>query len=73
VLVFTKRIGTGVVTTALKREIANEAHVQAAVDSMLTLNRAAAEALAGFTVHACTDITGFGLIGHSREMAREAA
>jgi selenide,water dikinase len=70
VLVFTKRIGTGVVTTALKREIANEAHVQAAVDSMLTLNRAAAEALAGFTVHACTDITGFGLIGHSREMAR---
>ncbi len=70
VLVFTKQIGTGVVATALKRGIAADAHVQAAVDSMLALNRAAAEALAGSTVHGCTDITGFGLIGHAREMAR---
>jgi selenide,water dikinase len=70
VLLFTKRIGTGVVTTALKREMAVEADVQAATDSMLTLNRAAASALADALVHACTDITGFGLTGHSREMAR---
>ncbi len=69
VLVFTKRIGTGVVATALKREFASEEHVRAAVDSMLTLNRAGAEALAGCAVHGCTDITGFGLIGHAREMA----
>lgn len=69
-LLFTKQIGTGVVATALKRGIAAEMHVQAAVDSMLALNRAAVEALAGCTVHGCTDITGFGLIGHAREMAR---
>lgn len=70
VLLFTKRIGTGVISTALKREIAAETHVQEAVDSMLTLNRSAKEVLEGCTVHACTDITGFGLLGHSREMAR---
>ena len=70
VLLFTKQIGTGVVATALKRGIAGETHVQAAVDSMLALNRAAAEALTGCIVHGCTDITGFGLIGHAREMAR---
>jgi selenide,water dikinase len=68
-LVFTKRIGTGVITTALKREIASDAHVQAAVDSMLTLNRQACEAMLAFDVHGCTDVTGFGLIGHAREMA----
>jgi selenide,water dikinase len=58
------------VATALKRGFASEAHLQAAVDSMLALNREAADALAGCAVHACTDITGFGLIGHAREMAR---
>jgi selenide,water dikinase len=68
-LVFTKRIGTGVVATALKREIAKEADVQAAIDSMLTLNRRACEAMLEFDVHGCTDVTGFGLIGHAREMA----
>ena len=69
VLVFTKRLGTGVVATALKREFASADHVRAAVESMLALNRPAAEALAGCVVHGCTDITGFGLIGHAREMA----
>jgi len=69
VLVFTKRLGTGVITTALKREIASEAHVQAAIDSMLLLNRRACEAMLEFEVHGCTDVTGFGLIGHAREMA----
>jgi len=70
ILVLTKRIGTGVIATALKREIADPAHVQEATDSMLALNRSAAEALDGCTVHGCTDVTGFGLIGHARELAK---
>jgi len=69
VLLFTKRIGTGVVSTALKKGIAEEAHIQAAVESMLTLNSAACEAMLTVDVHGCTDVTGFGLIGHAREMA----
>ena len=68
-LVFTKRIGTGVVTTALKRGIVRDPDVQAAIDSMLQLNRRACEAMLAFDVHGCTDVTGFGLIGHAREMA----
>ena len=68
-LVLTKRIGTGVVATALKRAIATESDVQAATDSMLTLNRRACEAMLQFEVHGCTDVTGFGLLGHAREMA----
>jgi selenide, water dikinase len=69
VLVFTKRIGTGLITTALKKGIARESDVQAAVDSMLKLNRETCEAMLAFEVHGCTDVTGFGLIGHAREMA----
>jgi selenide,water dikinase len=68
-LVFTKRLGTGVISTALKREIAKSADVEASVESMLTLNRRACEAMLEFDVHGCTDVTGFGLIGHAREMA----
>jgi selenide,water dikinase len=68
-LVFTKRLGTGVVATALKRGIARDGDVQASIDSMLALNREACEAMLAFDVHGCTDITGFGLIGHAREMA----
>ncbi len=68
-LVLTKKIGTGVIATALKRGIASAAHVDASIASMLTLNRAAAEALAEFDVHGMTDVTGFGLLGHAREMA----
>jgi selenide,water dikinase len=68
-LVFTKRIGTGVITTALKKGIARESDVQSAVDSMLKLNRETCEAMLAFDVHGCTDVTGFGLIGHAREMA----
>ncbi len=68
-LVFTKRIGTGVISTALKRGTAHPEHVAAAIESMTTLNRAACEAMLDFDVHACTDVTGFGLIGHLREMA----
>jgi selenide,water dikinase len=68
-LVFTKRLGTGVVATALKRGLAAEADVEEATRSMLTLNRAACEAMLRFDVHGCTDVSGFGLIGHAREMA----
>ena len=68
-LIFTKRIGTGVIATALKRGIADPAHVNAAIESMLTLNRSACEAMLAFDVHGCTDVTGFGLIGHARELA----
>jgi selenide,water dikinase len=63
VLVLTKPIGTGVISTALKRGIASEEHVEGSIRSMLTLNWAPAVA------HGCTDITGFGLLGHAREMA----
>ena len=68
-LVFTKRLGTGVIATALKRGIARPADVDASVASMLTLNRAACEEMLRCQVHGCTDVTGFGLIGHAREMA----
>jgi selenide, water dikinase len=68
-LVFTKRLGTGVISTALKQGIAQESDVEAATHSMLKLNREACEAMLAFDVHGCTDVTGFGLIGHAREMA----
>jgi len=68
-LVLTKAIGTGVVATALKRGIAAAADVDASVASMLALNRAACEQMLRYDTHGCTDVTGFGLIGHAREMA----
>jgi len=73
VLLFTKALGTGVISTAIKRGKAEPAWIDAAVRSMTTLNKAAAEVITGtnntFAVHALTDVTGFGLIGHAREMA----
>ena len=73
VLFLTKPVGTGVVATAIKFGRAGREAEEAAVGVMLTLNRAAADALltlpAG-SVHACTDVTGFGLVGHASEMAR---
>jgi selenide,water dikinase len=69
VLMFTKKIGTGVISTALKRGIAKDAHVNGAIAQMLTLNRAAAAAIENLDVHGLTDVTGFGLLGHAREMA----
>ena len=69
-LILTKPLGTGVVGTAIKFDRASPALVDQAVESMRRLNRAAAEALATIDgVHACTDVTGFGLIGHGSEMA----
>jgi selenide, water dikinase len=69
VLVFTKRLGTGIVSTALKKGLAREADVAASIASMTTLNKAACAAMLQCEVHACTDVTGFGLLGHAREMA----
>jgi selenide,water dikinase len=69
VLMFTKKIGTGVISTALKKGIARQQHVDRAMAQMMTLNRAAAEAIENLDVHGLTDVTGFGLFGHAREMA----
>ena len=69
-LFLTKALGTGIIATALKGNLASEASVEAMVRSMCTLNRAASEAAASVGVRACTDITGFGLAGHVVEMAR---
>jgi selenide, water dikinase len=89
-LLFTKGLGTGVISTAIKKGVAKQEWIDAAVKSMTTLNKAAAEVISNphvgtgapshaadrrpttndsFAVHALTDITGFGLIGHAREMA----
>jgi len=85
-LLFTKAVGTGVISTAIKKGVAKQSWIDAAVASMTTLNKTAAEVISAhvgtaspgrpversspaFAVHALTDITGFGLIGHAREMA----
>ncbi len=68
-LVLTKPLGTGVVTTAHKSQQVEPADLEAAVASMVRLNRAAAAAAVAGGVHALTDITGFGLLGHAHEMA----
>ena len=70
-LIFTKAIGTGVISTAIKKGKAEAAWVAAAVQSMTTLNKQAAEVIrrGNFRVNAMTDVTGFGLIGHAREIA----
>jgi len=94
-LVFTKALGTGVISTAIKKDKAEQAWIDAAVRSMTTLNKRAAEVITGaqvgpglrpgqveqgstaasqqprrdYAIHAMTDVTGFGLIGHAREMA----
>ena len=67
-LVLTKPIGTGVIATALKAQMAEPEHIQAIIKSMSSLNRKAAQVMKKFEVHACTDVTGFGLLGHAKEM-----
>jgi selenide, water dikinase len=74
VLILTKPLGVGVITTALKRGKADSAHVDSAVASMTQLNRGASEAARavqthGTAIHAMTDITGYSLLGHAHEMA----
>jgi selenide,water dikinase len=84
-LLFTKALGTGVISTAIKKKAAKQTWIDAAIASMTTLNKKAAEVITGhvgadlrpeqrsanhpFAIHAVTDVTGFGLIGHAREMA----
>jgi selenide,water dikinase len=86
-LLFTKALGTGVISTAIKKKAAKQSWIDAAIASMTTLNKKAAGVIAGraeestaandprpttndvFAVHAMTDVTGFGLIGHAREIA----
>lgn len=68
-LVFTKAIGTGLIGTALKLGMASDDSAAVSVTSMLTLNRAACAAMLEFDTHGCTDISGFGFLGHAREMA----
>ena len=68
-LVLTKPLGTGIIATALKKRKASKASVQAAVDSMIALNGAASAVMQNYAVHACSDVTGFGILGHAREMA----
>jgi selenide,water dikinase len=72
-LVFTKALGTGVISTAIKKGQAKQKWIDAAIQSMTMLNKVAAEVLTQGKfrglIHAATDVTGFGLIGHAREMA----
>ena len=71
-LVLTKPLGSGVITTALKREQADPAHVAQATAVMLRLNRAASQIARRSGAHSATDITGYGLIGHALEMADQS-
>ena len=71
-LLLTKPLGTGIITTAFKGEAASSDHIAAAVKSMITLNRDAAQILQKRTVSACTDITGFALLGHGYEIAEKS-
>jgi selenide,water dikinase len=70
VLILTKAIGTGAITTGIKQGIAPKAAVDAAMTSMRTLNKGAREAVASVGPHACTDVTGFSLLGHLYQMLR---
>ena len=67
-LILTKPLGTGIISTALKAKMADEDTVAKATKSMATLNRKASELMQEIGVHACTDVTGFGLLGHASEM-----
>lgn len=67
-LILTKPLGTGIVTTALKGGMVDDVTARLVIDTMATLNRGAAEAIRPLPVHACTDVTGFGFLGHLAEM-----
>ncbi len=71
-LILTKPLGTGILTTALDRRLIGEEELQEAVQSMRTLNRVAAEVMVEVGVHACTDVSGFGLLGHLHELAESS-
>ncbi|MBD2848174.1 selenide, water dikinase SelD [Paenibacillus sp. IB182496] len=69
-LILTKPIGVGILTTSIKKGALSEAEIDAVTAVMTTLNKEAARVMDGYEVHACTDVTGFGLLGHAMEMAR---
>jgi selenide, water dikinase len=68
-LVLTKPLGTGIITTALKKGKAPKESIQAAISSMIALNNTASKVMLNYRVHACSDVTGYGLLGHALEMA----
>jgi selenide,water dikinase len=70
VIILTKPIGTGAISTGIKRGVARESTINAAMKAMTTSAAIASEAMQQVGVHACTDVTGFGLLGHAYEMAR---
>ncbi len=69
-LILTKPLGVGILNTAIKADLADEATVRKAVDCMAYLNKDACEAMVKVDINGCTDITGFGLLGHAYEMAK---
>lgn len=71
-LILTKPLGIGIITTALRNGAASSTHIRRAVEVMTTLNKAAAEAMQETGVHAATDVTGYGLLGHGLEMAQNS-
>jgi selenide,water dikinase len=72
ILVLTKKLGTGIITSAVKKGKAGKAYLKEAVDSMLALNKEVSEAAVSAGAHAATDVTGFGLLGHGLNMARRS-
>ena len=71
-LILTKPLGLGIISTAIKREVATQAMIDDSVRIMTTLNKAASEIMTQVGVNACTDITGYGLLGHLLEMCKGA-
>ncbi len=71
ILILTKPLGIGIINTSIKGGIASKGLIDYVTNLMATLNKKASEIMRGFKVHACTDITGFGLIGHMAEMIYE--
>lgn len=69
ILILTKPLGTGIINTAIKGELASKKEIDEAIKVMSTLNKYAADVAANYKINACTDITGFGLLGHALEMA----
>lgn len=69
-LILTKPIGVGILTTSIKRDLLDEQEIARVTKVMTTLNKTTAETMASFQVHASTDVTGFGLLGHASEMAK---
>ncbi len=72
VLVYTKPLGIGVLTTAIKADMASREEIEAVSEVMATLNKAASEAMVEVGVNACTDVTGFGFLGHLYEMVKHS-